>query len=126
MHHSLRLELGKNLVKQRAVRDIADNQSGRSGKRGTMSMREIIEDDGLVTTVEQLPNNHTSDVTSAASYEYSLCHACDGLVSKEIVVILIREMSAGKMRMHALVPYAIVICAANRFGESISFSLAGT
>jgi hypothetical protein len=101
MHHRLRLELGKNLVKQRAVRDIADNQSGRSGKRGTMSVREIIEDDGLVTAVEQLRNNHTSDVASATCYEYSLCHACDGLVSKEIAVILIREMFAGKMRMHA-------------------------
>src|SRR6266446_4420605 len=90
MHHSLRLDLGKNLVKQRAVCDVADDQSGRSGKRGAMPMREIIENDGLVTAIQQLRDHHASDVASATRYEYSLYHACDGLVSKEIAVILIR------------------------------------
>jgi hypothetical protein len=55
-----------------------------------MPMREIIENDGLVTAIQQLRDHHASDVASATRYEYSLCHACDGLVSKEIAVILIR------------------------------------
>src|ERR1700745_3014663 len=95
VHHGLRLELGKNLFKQRAVRDVADDQSGRSGKRGTMSMREIIQDDGLVTAIQQLRDNHASDVASATRYEYSLCHACEGLVSERNCGDLnSREMSA--------------------------------
>src|ERR1700740_533037 len=94
VHHRLRLELSENFAQQRAVSDVADDQSGRSWKRGAMSMREIIEDDGLVTAIQQLRDDYASDVASATRYEYSLCHARRPRFRKNCSDPNSREMSA--------------------------------
>src|SRR6201997_4092856 len=118
VHHRLRLELAKHLPKQRAVRNVADDQSGRSGKRDAMSVRKIIENDGLVTAIQQLRDNHASDVASATRYEYSLCHARDGLVSKRNCSDLNSRLMSAVQCECALLWQVIVICGAKHSAES--------
>src|SRR5712691_2973565 len=81
MHDGLWPVFEKNTIESRAVGDVADNQFRGGGQRSPVTVREVIENNRLVTASEQLRDNHTSDISRAASDHYSLRHAFAGLFS---------------------------------------------